>query len=195
MTPALLLSTLGFAVEPPPEDSPPQPPAKKALSRDKEPPKEWDRKAIAKAMPYPWDDGPVSILAWQVREDDRPLRVTECLTVKRLVRPNNASERWALGSLYLDRKDNKTWEQGTIWLTPDPRGKAPPAIWGYQCYVERPTPADVRRFLEERGRTFGPEGDWKLVDGGVCGKAWRAALGWDPIDLFARDEDKAKPGK
>jgi hypothetical protein len=176
-------------------------PAEKAdaptLARDKEPPKEWDRKAIAKAMPHSWDEGAVHILAWEIKEDDRPFRYTRCLVVKKLEKPTDKGERWVLGALYYDAK-SKTWEQATLWLTPDPKGNTPPAIWGYEFYRERPVRSVVLNFLTERTWTFGYEKAWgisgdsparwivtQLVDGGVCASTWKSVLGYTAPDFFA----------
>jgi hypothetical protein len=167
------------------------------LVRDKEPPKEWDRKAIAKAMPHNWDAGPVHVLAWEIKEDDRPFKYTRCLVVKKLDKPTDDGERWILGALYYDEK-RKVWEQATLWLAPDPKGKTPPAIWGYEFYRDRPLRSVVMNFLKERGWTFGPEKHWavtgdgpahwsvtRLLDGGVCAATWKSVLGHTAPDLFA----------
>jgi hypothetical protein len=168
-----------------------------ALARDKESPKEWDRKAMAKAMPFSWDAGQVYVLAWEIKEEDRPYRFTRCLVVKRLEKPTDKGERWVLGALYYDAK-SKTWDQVTLWLTPDPDGKTPPAIWGYECYRERPVRSVVLDFLKDRSWTFGyekvrgtigaePE-RWivtRLIDGGVCASTWKSVLGYTAPDFFA----------
>ena len=173
-----------------------QPDAPK-LAREKQPPREWDRKAIAKALPHNWDDGPVYILAWEVKEDDRPFKYTRCLVVKKLDKATDRGEKWVLGALYYDEK-KKEWNQATLWLSPDPDGKTPPAIWGYQFYRDRPVRSVVMNFLKDRGWTFGEEKAWgisgdgparwivtRLIDGGVCGATWKAALGYAAPDLFA----------
>lgn len=174
-----------------------QPVGSPALARDKEPPKEWDRKAMNKAMPHSWDGGPVQVLAWEVKEDDRPFRYTRALVVKKLDEATDKGEKWVLGALYYDAK-KKEWDQATLWLSPDPDGKTPPAMWGYGFYRDRPVRSVVMNFLKDRGWTFGEEKArgvtgggperWivtRLIDGGVCGATWKAALGYTAPDLFA----------
>ena len=197
LLPLLLAAVPPAASEPP---GPPETPEKSAdarLAREKDPPKEWDRKAIAKAMPHSWDAGAVHVLAWEIKEDDRPWRTTRCLVVKKLDKPTDAGERWVLGALYYDAKQ-KTWDQATIWLTPSPDGKTPPAIWGYEFYRDRPVRPVVLNFLKERNWKFGPEKDWgiagdgpahwivtRLLDGGVCAATWKSVLGYTAPDFFA----------
>jgi hypothetical protein len=191
---------LPFMLGAPPETSPvpAEKPDAPALARDKDAPKEWDRKAIAKAMPYSSDAGPVHILTWEIKEEDQPHRFTRCLVVKKLEKPTDKGERWVLGALYSDTK-GKSWDMVTIWLTPDPDGKTPPAIWGYEFYRDRPVRSVVLNFLNDRGWTFGYEksrgvtaGDeherWivtRLIDGGVCASTWKAVLGYTAPDFFA----------
>jgi hypothetical protein len=66
----------------------------------KEIPAAWQRKDIADAAPPRSDAGPTHILVWKIVDDDRPLRVEDCLVLKELKTPRSDQRRWVLASLY-----------------------------------------------------------------------------------------------
>jgi hypothetical protein len=152
---------------------------------DRKLPAAWNLKEIAKTTPYSWDPGAVHVLAWLVKEDERPLCVEVCLLVKQLAKPTKDRERWALTLCYRHpTARDAAWRQAVLWLSPDPRGKTPPAIWGYEMYKGRPTNKDVAAFLKKRGSPFELGTDWKLRDGEVRRQTWKKVLEAEALALF-----------
>lgn len=176
----------------------------RALSEDtpglpvlvKDAPANWKPAELNEEMPYRWDEGPVRVLVWEVVDDGE--RVMErCLVVKQYKEPSKDGEAFAFGYLVRHPKAKKpAWHAMTLWITPDPEFKNPPAIWGYECYKSAPSDKEVAKFLGDRGWAsevtpheaygiFGGVAQTKMLrpkvtDGGVCRAAWKAALGRDP---------------
>jgi hypothetical protein len=148
-------------------------------------PKDWQIDEIADAMPPRSDDGPTHVLAWKILEDDRPHRVEYCLGVKHLTKATEKQEQWVLASLARNPAKGKEWNFVTIWITPDAEFKNPPFIMHVQKYRDRPTNADIYKFMDKFDWKLGADRDWKLIDGGVC-EAWEKVIGEKPIRPFMR---------
>jgi len=149
----------------------------------KELPKDWQVDDITDAMPPRRDDGSTNVLAWKILEDDRPHRAEYCLAIKHLKKATEKQEQWVLASLARNPAKGKQWNFVTIWITPDREFKNPPFIMHIQEYRDRPTNADIHRFMDKFGWKLGADSNRKLIDGGVC-EAWEKVIGEKPIRLF-----------
>jgi hypothetical protein len=179
----------------------------------KEAPATWKLEEMNEEMPYRWDKGPFWVLVWEVVDDGHWLW-ERCLVVKEYKEPTKHGETIALGYLVRSPKAKEpAWGAKTIWITPDPEFKNPPAIWGYACYKTAPSDKEITKFLDDRGwvSEITPHEAYglfdgvsqtkmlfpKVTDGGVCSAAWKAALSRDPDpklfpELAAKKDDKKK---
>jgi len=149
----------------------------------KEIPEGWRLADIADAAPPRSGPGPVHVLAWKVIEDDRPLRVENCLVLKELKKPTKSQGRWVLASLYRHPAESKQWNFVTVWHTPDAEFKSPPFTMYIEEYKKRPKNAEVHGFMDRFRWTLGADAGWMLIDGGVCA-AWEKAVGEKPTRSF-----------
>src|SRR5262245_2458199 len=159
--------------------------------RSGDPPKEpvpnelppaWRLEEIEKATPPYGAGGRVYVLAWKVKEDDRPLRVETCLVLKDLGGEDEHG-RWCLAHLYRHPlgKDN-TWRLPPLWVSPPaPLGPEKPVDIDHAKRLKtKPGNKDIYDSLKEVQWQFALDKDWKLVGCAVCERAWEAATGEKP---------------
>ena len=151
-------------------------------------PSSWKLAEIEKEMPPYGADGKIYVLAWTIKEDDRPLRVESCLVLK--VLPDESEQgRWCLAHLYRHplAKEPK-WELSMTHVTGEPGTKYFPGldIHHVERLKARPNNKAIYAALgfEEVNWKFALEDDWKLVGCGVCEDAWQAAIGEKPTKFF-----------
>lgn len=141
----------------------------------------WSPSEIAEATPPYGADGHVHVLAWQVREDKRPLRVETCLVLKDLGK-DDGHGRWCLAYLYRHpHLEAPAWQVPLVFPPPVRKGRAVPAVPEYcKRFTDRPGNEDVSRFLKGVRWKSRWDDDWKLLGGAVCARAWRSAIGEQP---------------
>jgi hypothetical protein len=157
-------------------------------SSPNEVPRSWDIKEIEKAAPPFGDvDGArIFVLAWQVREDDRPLRVESCLVLKDLGRESEAG-RWCLSHLYRHPLGKqKTWQLAPIWVSPPPPlgPEKPVVINHFKRLKNKPTNKEIYGTTKEIQWKFSLDEGWNWVSCSVCEKSWEAAIGEKPTRYF-----------
>jgi hypothetical protein len=164
-----------------------QEPVRKEVQEDhlaavviKELPEDWNLDEILDAMPPRSDDGPTHVIAWKLLKDDRPMTVHYCLAVKKLKKPTEKNENWVVASLARNPAMGKEWRFVTIWITPDRERKNPPLIDYVEDYVNRPTNADLHKFMDKYEWKSSAHSGWRFIDGGVCA-AWENVLGEKPV--------------
>ncbi|MCE9544748.1 MAG: hypothetical protein K8T25_04410 [Planctomycetia bacterium] len=168
-------------------------------------PAPWTAK-INDGLPLYWEKGTVSLLAWEVIEDNLPSKHTHAIVLKKFDQPTqDGAHRWLLARMYYNPKDAKR-----PWIVPFRTmplfvpGKNMPKmtdaqLYGYEFYPEMPTDEQVEVFLNESGwssalsegfafsddlkttRTITP----KVTSGNVDHALWKSIFGRDvPKGLF-----------
>ena len=153
-------------------------------------PRSWSLEEIAKEAPPYGTQGRVYVLAWQVIEDKRPLRVESCLILK-VVKEDAGSSRWMLSHLYRHPMEKKPkWQLSMMHLSGEPGTPYFPGMWimhgkGFKI---KPTNKDIYASLlmEEVGWRFELEKGWSYVSCGVCEKSWQEAIGEKPTRFFGK---------
>jgi hypothetical protein len=158
------------------------------VKRSLELPRTWELGEIADATPPYKTEGKVYVLAWQVREDDRPLRVESCLVLKVLEEPREHGH-WSLAHLYRHPfgRDN-VWTLPPLWVSPPPPlGPAEPvAIDHMKRFKSRPTNKDIYDSLKDVQWRFDLEPGWRWVGCAVCERNWEAAIDEKPTRFFGK---------
>lgn len=147
----------------------------------------WKLSEIEKATPPYGVEGKLDVLAWQIREDDRPLRVECCLVLK--VLPEERKEgRWYLAQLYRHpHLDDAKWQLGIVHAHgPAERPFPGRDIHHIKRFKERPNNKAVYDSLGFEGVhwQFELEEGWSYVGCSVCEEVWQAALGEKPTRFF-----------
>ena len=141
--------------------------------------------AEIKAAALPTFDGRVYFLAWQIRQDDRPLRVESCLAVK----VSRDGRGYTLTHLYRHPGDPEPrWKVSNVHGIGRPGG--PPGQWRFHYKT-----FDGRPGNKELYAALAPEGvDWrwdtrhgfKFVGCGVCEASWQAVTREKPRRFFGK---------
>jgi hypothetical protein len=179
----LLVGVCAFCAAVPAHDKPPKP-------VPNELPRSWSLDEIAKATPPSGADGKVYVLAWAVRQDERPFRVESCL-VMRVLDKDDGSGRWCLAHLYRHpaAKDPQ-WQVSTIHVTGGKGTKYYPGLWIRQAmrFKERPGNKALYAGLvtEDVEWSFENDKGWKFVGCLVCEQSWQEAIGEKPTRFFGR---------
>jgi hypothetical protein len=127
--------------------------------------------------PYP---GRVHVLAWQIIEDDRPLRVEQCLVLK-VLDQDDGSGRWCLSHLYRHPDDETPiWELSQVC-----HYKAQRQIHSKRL-KQPPSNETIYASLHDVAWKFDLDAGWKSVDCRVCEKTWLAAVGEKPNRFFKK---------
>jgi hypothetical protein len=154
--------------------------------RSLELPRTWELKDIAAEAPPYGAEGKVYVLAWLIKEDDRPLRVESCLVLKDLGKDDEHG-RWCLSHLYRhpDGRDN-AWTLPPLWVSPPPPlgPKEPVAIDHAKRLKKKPTNKDVYEAAKDVQWRFAVDEGWKLLSCAVCERNWFAAVGEKPTRFF-----------
>jgi hypothetical protein len=145
----------------------------------------WRLDEIDKAMPPYSAGGTTYVLAWKIVEDDRPLRVEECLALKHLP-DTGRSDHWVLASLYRHPTLRHHWEVSVLTAAPDLSFKERQQLRQSQDFFGRPNNQQVYAFMDDAHWNLGAKPDFRLVDGRVCERAWQAGVGEKPTKFFPR---------
>lgn len=120
------------------------------------------------------------ILIWQIKEDDRPLRVESCIVWLR--REDRRGQRWVLANLYRHPSKGQPlpeWRLSAVHDAPHTPRKE---------YDHPPNNEEVYKFLEQTWWEFRPRDGFKLIDAAVCVSAWKEAIGQVPT-MFYNEQD------
>lgn len=144
------------------------------------------RDDIARAAPpYGCDDARTHVLAWIVRQDERPLRVESCLVLK-VLKEDSERGRYCLSHIY--RHPNAAepeWRLPPLWISPP--GDVPiVTIEHFKRFKEKPTNKAVAGMLKDVQWSFAFEKGWQVIGCGVCEVAWERATGERPTKFFER---------
>jgi hypothetical protein len=154
-------------------------------------PSAWQLDAISEALPQPQGEQAAfpttdtAVLAWRVREDDRPFRVVECLALKRF-EDSSAGRRWVLACLF--EASPGVWHVGQVqYVTAPVNGKPSHCVWVRHCRTYRSCPqnADIYAFMDDFDWSLTPTKGWRLLKGRVCTSTWRTVIGQEPTRLFS----------
>ncbi len=148
-------------------------------------PEGWQLDDIERATPPNDVRGTAYVLAWKILDDDRPLRVEECLVLKHFDQPGRKAT-WTLASLYRQPRLRNSWSVSELAAARDAGGGNDSPERDYDVYRSRPTNADVDAFREKVGWSLGAGDGFKLIDGRVCRRAWLDGIGEEPNIRFAR---------
>lgn len=114
------------------------------------------------------------VLAWQIDEDSRPLRVESVLLW--LERPGGKG--YGLVNLYRHPQDKQpSWHLSMVYDAPHV---------GFVLVRERPDRAVLDKFLVDTWWTFGPRDGFRLMGSEVCAAAWQQAFGKPPWRAYAK---------
>jgi len=150
-------------------------------------PRSWSMEEICKAAPPYGGEGRVYVLAWQIIEDDRPMRIESCLVLQVL----ENEKRYTLSHLYRHPDVKKPeWNLSMTHVSGEKGTKYYPGLWLFHAkgFKARPTNKDVYGALsmEDVNWRFELEKGWRFVGCGVCEKSWEEAIGEKPSRFFGR---------
>jgi hypothetical protein len=140
-------------------------------------PRGWNVKDLARAA---MKEGEVAadarILTWRIDEDDRPLTVESAIVWLRF--DGSGKRRWVLAHLYRHPRDSRPkWLLSWVSDAPfTPRME----------FDHPPQNAEVYEFLRETWWEFGPKDGFRLLDAAVCAGTWKAVIGQEPTEDYAR---------
>ncbi len=124
------------------------------------------------------------VLAWKIEEDDRPLRVENCLVLCQLEKG-----RWSLMALFRHPKDEKPeWEQSRVHVTPEDPRRRGGYVWLSRTFDKRPSNKEVYDFMDEFRWRLGADEGFKLLGGKVCADTWEAVIKEKPTRLFPKEK-------
>lgn len=146
-------------------------------------PRDWNLAEI-KTAAYPF--GESKVLAWSIREDNRPLRVESCLV------GNIAGEEkdeWRIIVIYRHPlSDDKKWHLAMLHATYPKGHKFFPGLWhfGMELFDTQPSNKDVVSFLNRPtiSWTFATEEKWHLLDSHISTDNWKWFTGELPSSKF-----------
>ena len=121
-------------------------------------PRSWSLEEIARATPPYGVADPVYVLAWEVIEDERPLRVERCLVLK-VLEEDDQYGRWCLAHLCRRPDDEKPeWRLSTIHVLGEKGTKYWPGLWISRAkrFKQKPTNKELYAALpsEDVGWSF-----------------------------------------
>lgn|SRR5262245_55842833 len=188
LAPALVLTSCQANVE---NDSQP---TTEIAQVERETPEDWDLNEIAEAASFgrsserePWDPIVTHVLVWKVREDNRPLKVEECLVLQHQKDPNKNNERWVLASLYRHPEYRNEWEvsERTSRMLGADGERFCHRERHYETYEVSPRNADVYAFMDKVDWKLGADDGWRLLGRKICRQTWRTAIGEEPTRRFS----------
>lgn len=157
-------------------------------------PSSWNLDEIARETPPYGYEGMkgVYVLAWAIREDDRPLKVEECV-VMRVLEEDDGQGRWCLAHLWRQPDSrNAKWKLSTIHVSGAEGTKYWPGMWIHHAvrFKTRPTNkelyASLADGLEGVRWSFELDPGWRYIDCGVCEQNWQTVTGEKPTQGFKR---------
>jgi hypothetical protein len=146
----------------------------------------WRLEDIDRAMPSYGPGGTTYVLAWKIVEDDRPLRLEQCVALKHT---DEASDgRWVIASLHRHpgRGLRNLWEVSLPSVAPELDFKERMEKRQSRDFKSRPGNREVYAFLDDYHWDLGAEQGFRLIDGRVCERTWQAGVGERPTKDFPR---------
>ena len=137
-------------------------------------PPSWKLEAITAAA-APGEDAralTTRVLAWQIDEDDRPLRVERAL-----VWIAARDKRWILANLYRHPKESPEWHISRVYDVP---------YVGSQSYSAAPKRAQLDEFLKDSWWHFRLDSGWRSLGNEVCRDAWMRSFGEAPWRSYSK---------
>jgi hypothetical protein len=118
------------------------------------------------------------VLAWQIDEDDRPLRVESVILWIALADKPAAKKptRWMLAHLYRHPRDENEWRISRVYDAP---------FVGTESYESAPKRAELDRFLKDTWWHFKPLEGFRSLGAEVCRDAWAQAFGAPPWHSYS----------
>jgi hypothetical protein len=148
-------------------------------------PRNWSIADIAAAANPP-GDGRVYVLAWQIRQDNRPLRVESSLAVKVL----GDEKKYIITHLFRhpDTKDSK-WQESMLHATGGSAG--PTGTWYYHTKLFEGRPGNKELYAalkspEDLHWRWEPDPGWQLIGCGVCEASWQVITKEKPTRFFGK---------
>lgn len=139
------------------------------------------------APPFGFDGTRTFVLAWLVRQDDRPFRVESCLVLKVLKADEGGEHgRYCLSHLYRHPGSAEPeWRLPPLWISP-PNQLPVVTIEHFRRFKEKPTNKIISALLKDVQWSFAFERGWQVVGCGVCELEWECATGERPTKFFER---------
>ncbi len=121
-------------------------------------------------------NGEADLLAWHVKEDQRPLRVVSALVWAKGT-ASDGKPKWALMNFYQHPADGPDWRPAIVY-----DGRYLPVVES----AFAPKNEHVYRFLDhaENRWDFEPKDQWKILAGEVRRDAWQKRLGEKPTRFY-----------
>jgi hypothetical protein len=153
-------------------------------------PRSWSLEEIAKATPPLATKGRVYVLAWSVLQDDRPLRVENCLAL-RVLDKDDGHGRWCLAHLVRHPADDKPeWRVSFSHILGARGTKSLTGTWVFHDKRFKKKPGNKEIYTsfsaEEVDWSFDQTKGYRFVGCAVCEKSWLAAIGEKPTQFFGR---------
>jgi hypothetical protein len=149
------------------------------------------RDDIAKAAPPYGGEATTHVLAWIVRQDERPFRVESCLVLK-VLKEDSDRGRYCLSHIYRHPSAAEPeWRLPPLWISP-PDEVPIVTVEHFKRFHEKPTNKAVAGMLKDVQWSFEFPKGWQVVACGVCELDWERATGAKPTTFFARAEGERK---
>lgn len=167
--------------------------------RQREVPKGWNQSELFAALPNSTDDGAMAVLIWESIDYKGVLpRLERCLVMKRLTKASARGETFVLAYMDFEHVEPMQKWRARPTFPYDERTRQFLRIEGFAFFDSCPTDAEIRDFLKvrrwdsetkpgkaklirARGERPEPvEYSPRLLDGGVCMKAWKELIGRGP---------------
>jgi hypothetical protein len=153
-------------------------------------PKGWRIEEIAQAAHPLCVPRDTHVLAWKSVEDERPLRIDECLVLCCL-KKDGREESWHLVSLYRHPRDGEgaKWEVEIVHMGPGYKGFEMGAwVWHSERFANRPSNKEIYAFMDmdEFRWHLGADRGFKLLGGAICGDTWKAVVKETPTRDFPK---------
>jgi hypothetical protein len=145
-------------------------------------PADWSITELSKVTPPVDDESRFYVLAWEVIEDDRPLRVEKCL-VLRVLDKDDGFGQWCLAKLYRHPGGNDPrWHQSMMHILNDRTGGE---LVHHSVRLKAGTGnAGVYAALKKVNWEFKLSEGWRRISGHVCETNWELAIGEKPSRFF-----------
>lgn len=128
--------------------------------------------------------GRVYVLAWQIVEDERPLRIERCLILLKLEKDTGLGA-WHLQHYYCHPSAKSPNWTISEWHVMDRLGRGEWKL-GEVSFKKTPTNKNIYDSLKAVNWNFGLEKGWRYVGCGVCEKTWASVVGERPIQFFGK---------
>ncbi|PKL47131.1 MAG: hypothetical protein CVV42_14200 [Candidatus Riflebacteria bacterium HGW-Riflebacteria-2] len=123
------------------------------------------------------------VLAWKVKEDNRPLLVEEVIVAF------ERGKKWTLALVWkhpLSKESHRN--KWNIFFTTRPQ-------FGIRNYNEKPTQTQLIEFLNECRWKFEKVRDWKILNVGINQEGWKDLTGQNPPDEYIQQVELHRNSK